>query len=77
MPVYDYRCAECSATYDIYHKVREVTEDVICPVCGSKSYKKLMSVPTVATHSHGDSPSSSCACDNGGECCGGGPCGMN
>ncbi len=48
MPVFDYKCTDCAKTYDIYHKVREVVEDILCPTCGSKSYKKLISVPTVS-----------------------------
>jgi len=76
MPVYDYRCTECGTLYDVYHKVREIQEDVICPSCQSHRHTKLMSVPGVAVSNSSASNSPSCACDMGGECCGG-SCSMN
>ncbi len=76
MPVHDYRCSRCGTLYDVYHKVREVKEDVVCPSCKSQEHTKLMSVPGVAvTTSPAESPSS-CACDAGGGCCGG-ACSVN
>ena len=77
MPIYDYRCNSCGKTYDVYHKVREVTADVSCPSCNSLEYTKLMSIPAPATAVSGSSqgsPSSS-SCETGG-CCGG-SCGIN
>jgi len=77
MPVYDYRCTDCHTTYDVFHKGREVQEDVVCPSCGSLHHKKLMSIPIISMGS--DSPSSKYssapACESGG-CCGG-SCGLN
>ena len=78
MPVYDYRCNDCGKTYDVYHKVREIKEDVVCPSCGSASHKKLMSVTQMSVGS--DSPSGcsdgSCNPYSGGGCAGG-MCGLN
>lgn len=48
MPIYDYKCNACGSTYDIYHKVREVTEDVICPSCGSAQHTRLISAPSIS-----------------------------
>jgi len=45
MPIYDYKCSDCEKVYDIFHKVREVVEDVICPACGSSGHIRLISVP--------------------------------
>jgi putative FmdB family regulatory protein len=73
MPVYEYKCATCETTYDIYHKGREIREDIVCPSCKSSSYKKLMSV-TGAPAKESSSGESSCG---QGECCGGGSCGLN
>jgi putative FmdB family regulatory protein len=77
MPVYDYRCTDCNGTYDVFHKGREVIEDVICPSCGSDHHKKLMSIPVVSK----GSTSNGCDCAAGtsresGGCCGG-SCGLN
>ncbi len=78
MPVYDYRCMDCNSTYDVYHKVREVQEDVVCPSCGSRNHKRLMSVTQMSMGSGSSqdfSSSSAPSCDNG-SCCGG-TCGLN
>lgn len=77
MPVFDYRCSECGSNYDIYHKAKEIAEDILCPQCGSTKYKKLMSVSSISMGggiSSSRSPEPSC--DAGGGCCGG-ACGLN
>ena len=77
MPVYDYRCTDCSKTYDVFHKGKEIVEDIVCPSCGSTHHKKLMSLPVVsiASTSSKSDFSSAPACESGG-CCGG-SCGLN
>ncbi|HCA81407.1 MAG TPA: FmdB family transcriptional regulator [Bacteroidetes bacterium] len=76
MPVFDYRCSDCGTTYDVYHKVKEITEDVICTHCGSPKHKKLMSAATVTMGSKSESPScTGPSCESGGGCCG--ACEMN
>ncbi len=77
MPVFEYQCKSCEKPYDVYHKVREVIDDVMCPLCGSPEHKRLMSAPQVSMSSSSSSnyaPAPSC--ETGG-CCGGGSCGMN
>jgi putative FmdB family regulatory protein len=76
MPVYDYRCTDCNKTYDVFHKGKEVVEDVVCPSCGSTRHKKLMSVPVVSMGSSSSASdySGDSSCDSG--CCGG-ACGIN
>ncbi len=80
MPIYDYRCEECNGHYEVFHKVREVAEDIVCPACASRKYRKMMSVPaapSVGASSYASSDASG-ACDNAGGCgCSGGSCGMN
>ncbi|MBI3789076.1 MAG: zinc ribbon domain-containing protein [Ignavibacteriales bacterium] len=77
MPVYDYQCSECGKTYDVFHKVREITEDVICPSCSSTKYKKLMSAPSIAMSGSSSTDfSSSSSCESPGGCCGG-ACSVN
>lgn len=78
MPIYDYRCSDCGSTFDVYHKTREVAEDIVCPSCRSTKHMRLMSVPASAVMGSGGSSSSSPAssCESGGGCCGG-ACGMN
>ncbi|MFH0990421.1 MAG: zinc ribbon domain-containing protein [bacterium] len=77
MPIYDYRCVDCGGTYDVYHKTKEVIEDVICPSCGSTQHKKLISAASVSmSGSSSSNYPSAPPCETGGECCGG-ACGLN
>lgn len=75
MPIYDYSCKSCGSTYDIFHKVREIPGDIVCPSCGSQEHTRLISAPVVHTQSHVDTtPSSSPGCSDD-SCCGG-ACGL-
>ncbi len=77
MPIYDYRCEDCRKLYEVYHKVREETDDIVCPQCSSRNAKKMMSVPAAPSVSSGSSAPYG-ACDNAGGCgCSGGSCGLN
>jgi len=67
MPIYDYKCTDCNKTYDIFHKVREVVDDIICPSCGSTNNKKLMSVTQMSIGS-----GSACSGGSCNPCAGGG-----
>lgn len=75
MPVYDYQCNTCKTTYDVFHKVREVIDDVVCPSCTSKEYTRLISAPNVAV-GHGPSAGNPRSCSTDAGCCGG-TCGMD
>jgi len=74
MPIYDYRCDACGTTYDVFHKVREVVEDVVCPSCSSTKHTRLISAPSIrmatgTTKTASETPAPSC--------CVGGACGLN
>lgn len=72
MPIFEYRCHSCGNVYEIFHKVREIAEDVICPSCRSTSYTRLISAPMVKTESAREDFNASCSTG----CCGG-SCGIN
>lgn len=72
MPIYDYLCGECGKTYDVFHKSKEIEEDIVCPSCGSKEHRRLMSAPAIAM-SGGSEPSPRCD----GPSCGCGGCGLD
>ena len=76
MPIFDYQCGDCGKIYDVFHKGKELVEDIVCPSCGALDYKKLISAPMVSIGSS-SSPEGSCSpsCDTG-TCCGG-SCGIN
>ncbi len=71
MPIYDYRCEDCGTVYDVFHKVREVEEDIVCPSCHSPRHVRLISAPQF---SMGKSAEQTPPCGDG--CCGG-SCGLN
>ena len=77
MPIYDYRCNDCGAIYDVFHKVREVTEDVVCPSCNSVSHTRLIGAPSfsMAGKSTASAAAEAPSCATGG-CCGG-TCGLD
>jgi len=77
MPVFDYQCKECGSRYDVYHKVREVAEDVVCPSCGSHSYTRLISAPMIAMAGSSVSASDSASNESSGAGCCGGACGLD
>lgn len=45
MPIYDYLCTKCNHRFDIFYIGKEIVENIVCPNCGSKEYKKLFSAP--------------------------------
>ena len=70
MPIYDYQCNDCGKTYDVYHKVREVVEDIVCPSCESRNHTRLISAPNVSMGNNSSSSDFAPSCPTGG-CCGG------
>ncbi|MDQ1266660.1 MAG: Zinc ribbon protein [Bacteroidota bacterium] len=63
MPTFNYKCLDCGTKYEVFHKVKEVKEEVICPQCHSDSEAKLISAPNIGGFSKGgyDMPMPSCA----------------
>lgn len=75
MPIFDYHCTDCGRTYEVFHKVREKAEDIVCPNCGSRQFKKQMSAPMV---SMGGTSAPESSCENSSSCgCSSGMCGLN
>jgi putative FmdB family regulatory protein len=72
MPVVEYQCSKCEKQYDVYHKTREIIEDVLCPSRGSHHHKRLLSASAIAVGKQSYSTSSSDGCG-----CSGGTCGLN
>lgn len=74
MPIYDYQCSDCKKTYDVFHKVREVEEDIVCPSCNSTKHVRLISAPSISMKGGGRSESAP-PCGDASRC--GGSCGLN
>lgn len=80
MPIYDYRCDDCKQRYEVYHKVREEADEIVCPACSSRKATRLMSIPAApvisAGSSSGECYGGACGGAPGGGCAGG-ACGLN
>ncbi len=48
MPTYAYKCNDCETKYEVFHKAKEVKEDVVCPSCGSQDAKKLITAAGIS-----------------------------
>ena len=71
MPNYDYQCTECGNTYDVFHKVREIEEDVVCPACQSQEHVRLISAPSIAVKGSEKAPRGFVPPCGDASCCGG------
>lgn len=76
MPIFDYRCKECSTLYEVLHKGKELREDIRCPSCGSFHSTKLFSLPSIIINGTSASSCDSHSCGMDASCCGG-SCGLN
>lgn len=77
MPIFEYKCLDCNRVYEVFHKVREILEDVFCPACGSKNHKKLLSVPMAVGGRSPDVFSTPSTDSFSSDSCPGGVCGIN
>lgn len=55
MPVYEYKCAACDATFEELVLAERDAKRVVCPKCGDKRVKRVPSV--FAAHSAAAKPS--------------------
>ena len=75
MPIYEYRCNNCAATFELL--VRD-GKTATCPDCGSASVDKLFSAPFVSSGQTARQPGHTCCgreercasppCSEGGTC---------
>jgi putative FmdB family regulatory protein len=66
MPIYEFQCTQCAGRFDELVRASVNLEDIICPQCGAKSPKKLMSAFGFA--SSGKSVASTSSGHNCGSC---------
>jgi putative FmdB family regulatory protein len=75
MPIYEYRCSECNAGFEVLVRGSSA---VSCPHCGSRSVEKLLSAPVMLSGQTARQPGHTCcgrdercempSCSDGGEC---------
>lgn len=57
MPIYEYRCRSCSATFEVL--VRS-DNDAVCPECGRTALDKLLSAPVMLSGRTNRPPGRTC-----------------
>jgi putative FmdB family regulatory protein len=79
MPLYEYRCNDCSAVYELLRPMADREVAAVCPSCESRASMPLIS--RVAVHAGaatGEGAAASTGGGGGGGCCGGScGCGSN
>lgn len=74
MPVYEYRCPDCTSLFEKRVSFADAERDAPCPSCGA-SARKLLSTFAAIGVAGGSAPDAQAAPSGGGGCCGGGCCG--
>ncbi len=74
MPVYEYRCPDCTAMFEKRVSFAEADRDVTCPACGTRASKLLSTFAAIGV-AGGSEASTAASTGGGGGCCGGGCCG--
>jgi putative FmdB family regulatory protein len=74
MPVYEYRCPDCTHLFEKLVSFSDAARDVSCPTCGAQASKLLSTFAAIGV-AGGAAPGAQAARGGGGGCCGGGCCG--
>lgn len=81
MPIFEYKCEDCSTKYEVLHKTTSNSLEVTCPKCNSANSKKLLSSFSASMGNSSFSAGESCSTGtcglpvSGG--CASGTCGLN
>lgn len=70
MPLYEYRCNDCHATFEILRRVAERELSALCPRCESRASMPLISRVAASRPAAGGTAVAE-APRSGGGCCGG------
>ncbi len=74
MPAYEYLCDSCAHRFEQRQKMSDAALDA-CPACGGAVHRLISGGAGAITRGSAQAaPMPSCA--RGGQCCGGGACGM-
>src|SRR3984893_17648892 len=76
MPLYEYRCNDCSAVFELLRPMADREVAAVCPSCESRASMPLLS--RVAVQPRSGAEASPAVAGGGGGCCGGScGCGAN
>ncbi len=74
MPIYEYKCNNCSKIFEEFIRESFNESDLICPYCSSKSIRRIMSSYSAFGSNNSEDGFSNNAPPSCG--CGGGSCGI-
>lgn len=75
MPVYEYRCPECTSLFEKRVSFADSSLDMPCPSCGTAARKLLSTFAAIGTAGGSEAAARPAPMGGGGGCCGGGCCG--
>ena len=75
MPVYEYRCPDCTHLFEKLVPFADSGRGVACPTCGAQAGKLLSTFAAIGVAGGSEAGSAQAAPSSGGGCCGGGCCG--
>lgn len=76
MPVYEYRCPDCTHLFEKLVSYSQSERGVDCPTCGARASKLLSTFAAIGAGSASEAVGvGASAAPMGGGCCGGGACG--
>jgi putative FmdB family regulatory protein len=76
MPIYEYRCSECTDLFEKRLSFSESASGADCPGCGARASKLLSTFAAIGSAGGTTAGATTAASGpTGGGCCGGGACG--
>ena len=75
MPLYEYRCNDCHAVFELLRPMAKRELAAVCPSCESVASMPLISMVAVHAGSSSTVDAAPRSAPSGGGCCGGGGCG--
>lgn len=71
MPLYEYRCEDCEATFTQFASIAEKAKGlpVVCRICGSERVKQVFTGISLIGGNRGGTTGSGGGCRPGGGCC--------
>ena len=77
MPLYEYYCNSCQASFEQLRPAQQADNAAVCPSCRAESAKRVLSLFARTAVTAGGSMANSMEMPMSGGCCGGGGCGCH
>ncbi|HMN27524.1 MAG TPA: zinc ribbon domain-containing protein [Caldilineaceae bacterium] len=71
MPIYEYFCTSCQATFETIRPAQQADQPCECPACRKESKQRVLSLVATSVVATGSSDAPMMTASSGGGCCGG------